>query len=499
MYIKSIQIKNFRSFEDSEKIELGKINILVWKNNSWKSSIIKSIQQIQSGENFTHDVRHNANHAITTIELEDILTCLPWAHVGNSGRMEINLSKASNLPSFNLQDNIGNNFGAYVLENSEPNYFIVPYLSKRKTTQYIETTNEAETLKISNNFSNLSAKLSRIKDPSFPWHKKYKESCEKILGFMVTSITSPNGQLPWIYFPDSSSLNLSQMGEGVANIIWLLVELAIAKDKLFLIEELENDLHPEALKALLEFIIESSEYNQFIISTHSNIVVNYLSSNDSSNLFNIDFKKWILPTKSTIELVENTTEAKLEVLKELGYSFSDFDLWEWWLILEEASAERIIRDFLIPWFTPKLSRIRTLSAGWIDSIEPVFEDFNRLVRFTHLESIYKNSAWVRTDGDSIGKTTIDKLKAKYIDWKSDRFKTFSKSQFEEYYPEIFQDEVHRVLGISDKKAKRTAKKELLTEVMKWLDEDEKRGREALETSADEIINELREIEKELFE
>ena len=29
MYIKSIQIKNFRSFEDSEKIELGKINILV--------------------------------------------------------------------------------------------------------------------------------------------------------------------------------------------------------------------------------------------------------------------------------------------------------------------------------------------------------------------------------------------------------------------------------------------------------------------------------------
>ena len=121
------------------------------------------------------------------------------------------------------------------------------------------------------------------------------------------------------------------------------------------------------------------------------------------------------------------------------------------------------------------------------------------MRFTHLESIYKNSAWVRTDGDSIGKTTIDKLKAKYIDWKSDRFKTFSKSQFEEYYPEIFQDEVHRVLGISDKKAKRTAKKELLTEVMKWLDEDEKRGREALETSADEIINELREIEKELFE
>ena len=41
------------------------------------------------------------------------------------------------------------------------------------------------------------------------------------------------------------------MGEGVANIVGLLVDLCLAENKLFLIEEPENDIHPKALKGLL--------------------------------------------------------------------------------------------------------------------------------------------------------------------------------------------------------------------------------------------------------
>ena len=105
-----------------------------------------------------------------------------------------------------------------------------------------------------------------------------------------------------------------------------------------------------------------------------------------------------LPVKAAIRLVAPTAQARLEVLRDLGYSFSDFDLWDGWLFLEEASAERIIRDYLIPWFVPKLQRVRTLSAGGATKVEPAFEDFHRLVRFTHLEKAYENLAWVRVDG-----------------------------------------------------------------------------------------------------
>lgn len=45
--------------------------------------------------------------------------------------------------------------------------------------------------------------------------------------------------------------------------------------------------------------------------------------------------------------------------------------------------------------------------------------------------------------------------------------------------------------------KREAKRQLLREVLKWLDEDEDRGRAALELSAKDVIEELRTIEAQL--
>lgn len=204
----------------------------------------------------------------------------------------------------------------------------------------------------------------------------------------------------------------------------------------------------------------------------------------------------MLPT-ATIRAVEPTVEARLEVLRELGYAFSDFDLWDGWLILEESSAERIIRDYLIPWFAPKLSRIRTLSAGGVSQVGPTFDDFHRLVRFTHLEEAYRDVAWVRVDGDAVGCDIIAQLQKRYPTWKSDRFSCFSKKQFELYYPTEFSEQVEKALDIKDKQEKRNAKKILLENVRTWLNEDEQRGRKALESSAADVIFDLRLIESQL--
>jgi hypothetical protein len=54
----------------------------------------------------------------------------------------------------------------------------------------------------------------------------------------------------------------------------------------------------------------------------------------------------VIPT-STVREVPATREARIGVLRRLGYELSDFDLWDGWLILEESSAEVIIR-YLIP-------------------------------------------------------------------------------------------------------------------------------------------------------
>lgn len=114
---------------------------------------------------------------------------------------------------------------------------------------------------------------------------------------------------------------IDQMGEGVANIVPLLAELTVSRGKLFLIEEPENDLHPKALKALQELILESSKSNQFVISTHSNIVVRHLAGQANSLLYSVESNPRELPPIAKIVKVDQTPEARIEVLRDLGYSF----------------------------------------------------------------------------------------------------------------------------------------------------------------------------------
>jgi hypothetical protein len=102
--------------------------------------------------------------------------------------------------------------------------------------------------------------------------------------------------------------------------------------------------YTHALKALLDLIEQSASRNQFLISTHSNIVVRHLGAIPDSHLFYVHAEPGVLPPTATVQPVDHTTEARIAALRDLGYRFSDFDLWDDWLILEESSAERIIRD-----------------------------------------------------------------------------------------------------------------------------------------------------------
>ncbi|WP_028103032.1 AAA family ATPase [Pseudoduganella violaceinigra] len=331
----------------------------------------------------------------------------------------------------------------------------------------------------------LTSKLARITVQSCPGHEQYVAASNAILGFVLSAIPSDNGARPGIFLPDDTPLYLEQMGEGVPSIAALLVELVTAKDKIFLIEEPENDLHPSALKALLEMILSGADRNQFIVTTHSNIVVQYLGSG-SGSLFEVEQAESAMPT-SVVTQVPDTVAARSDVLRKLGYSLSDFDLWDGWLILEESSAERIIRDFLIPYFVPRLTNLRLLSSDGVDNAEPTFAALYRMVLFTHLEEIYRHATWVRLDGDKSGLEVTERLKASFPQAREGQFGNFSQSNFESYYPEHFADRVAVVLGIPDRKEKRIQKRQLLIEVIAWLNEDERRARSALAQSAAEII------------
>jgi hypothetical protein len=499
MHLTSLEVENYRSFAGPQRISFGRMNVLIGPNNAGKSSLLRAISTMQGGAvgDLHADVRLGAREAVIKIGLKNFGAVYPAAagpNVPAEVMLYTTISKSKVRRSINWE---GPNISVEPILNKEPHHFIVPYLSNRKTGSYNEDVREAYALKVESQFTNLSAKLSRLSNRYFPGHDRYVKTCEAILGFVVTAVPSENGQRPGVYLPDRSVLFINQMGEGVPNIVGLLADLSLAEEKLFLVEEPENDLHPSALKALLELMAESSK-NQFIVSTHSNIVARYLCAVPDSRLYYIESKHREMPPQANVRAVEPTPQARLAVLRELGYSLSDFDLWDGWLILEESSAERIIRDYLIPWFAPKLTRVRTLAAGGNSQVEPTFDDFFRLVRFTHLEDVYRSRTWVLIDGDENGKAIVERLRDRYPTWNSDRFDSFDQVEFESYYPQEFSQEVKDIRDESDKVRRRHLKQELIARIRPWLDENELRGRAALAKSAKEIIKRLQHIEAELI-
>ena len=504
MQIISLKLQNFRSFENMQPIKLNKINILTGANNSGKSSIIKAIHALQvNNDDLISDIRLGATKSQIDIEFNSLGEFPAWGLTEQIiGHCKISVDK-SNL-KIDVSKKNDSSFTVTQITNKEPENLIIPFLSKRKTTTYNNGIGKDVANEINQDMSNLIARQYKLEsfgiegtDPQT--YECYKRFTTKILGFTPTHIPYNGGQISGIVMPNFNSLNINQMGDGVANIVFFLTYILTAKNKIFIIEELENDLHPTVLKDLLELIILSSNFNQFIISTHSNIVVRYLASEPNSKLFNVTVNNTNDYPTSVINEVEESIDARLAVLNDLGYSFSDFHLWDGWLFLEESSAESIIRDYLIPFFAQKLSRIKTLAAKGTSKVGPIFEDFNRLVLYTNLEEAYKNKTWVFLDGDDSGKEVISKLKTTYKTWDSSRFQTFNEAQFEYYYPEKFSEQVKKTFEITDQKAKQEAKKILSGEVRAWLNEDLIRGKAALKVSAKEIIEVLRRIEKIMYD
>jgi hypothetical protein len=505
MRVSSVKIENWKSFADTGEIALDNINVLVGRNNSGKSAFLRVFQLMQQGFSATAgDIRLDAPSAQININLaDDDLTKAINRHY----RLGIANTSTASLTMTVYRDRVmerrlflsDTNAAVEEISATEPQNFIYTYLSKRKVIAFEQPINAQRTLAVEVDLRNLNAKVNRLVSPDYEGFDEYTNLCNKVLGFRVGTFASTNGHQSGISVGRFGHIPLESMGEGVSSQLGLITNLCMADGNLFLIEEPENDIHPESLKALLDVIIEKSTNNQFIVTTHSNIVTRYLGAADNSKVFavEVDFAPNSVPT-STIREVERTPDARIAVLRQLGYELSDFDLWDGWLILEESSAEFFIRGYLIPWFVPRLGRIRTVAAGGTSKVEPLFADYQRLFLFAHLEPQYKGRAWVIVDGEPSGNNVVERLKKDFRDgWPPDHFRTFSKADFEQYYPGRFRAEIDEALGKHGQE-KRDAKKALVKKVADWCDANTEAAKIEFSGPASEVIGLLEEIDLALF-
>lgn len=542
MYVSNLSLMNIRSYQKVELRLSKSINLLVGNNNSGKSTIIKSLFKLQSIHSLgLDDIRKSNNYGRIFIDIEDvsikerevfeliqkekpvifpntdkgkvlfgIYTSLVETKKGQEALfIDLNnrfeLDETGKLKVFD-KDNAEIQFMEFgSLPNLEThNNFIYPFFAKRKTNYYQNQLGAKEAFYVGEDLRNITSKIQKISNPSHPKHKLFIKHIDDILGFGIGVIPHGDNQSnTGIFVGNNTVIPIDSMGEGVVNILGLIVMLLTEDRKLYLIEELENDIHPKALKKLLDLILEKSKQNQFVISTHSNIVVKYLGI-DSSKIFHLQWKPYEqvpddnLPTTS-IEELKNDPIEKMKLLEELGYDVFDFDLYKSYLIFEESSAEALVRDFLIPAFCPSLKdKIKTIAASGADDIGPRFHDFLRLFVFIHQNPVYTSRAWVMADGDESGKKNIEKLQKSFPTWDSGHFISFSKNNIEEFYPTRFHEEFVIINSILDKSEKRMAKQNFTRKVFAWIELHTEIAKTEFSEAASEIIRHLKNIEENVL-
>jgi len=490
-----MRIENLKCFK-AEGLHFSRgINILVGPNNAGKSSLLFPILALQQNlRELNHqDVRMgearfaaNVNFQGDTIrffqrEIESVEFSITAGNVQRQARF-----KGGSI------GNIGQ------ISNKEPNNFIYPFLSRRKTGTIQENVSEDAAYSVHTDFQNLTAKIDKLQNPDLPFYQQYRHLCTEVLGFPVTTVPRGGGKQAVLAIDSQQNIPLITMGEGAINIIGLIVHLVVAEEQLFLIEELENDIHPGALKPLLSYIQEKSKSNQFIITTHSNIVLKQLGGTIDSKILSIEWGQQENRTPAChVRPIGESPQERSRLLENLGYEFSDFDLWQGWLFLEESTIEKFVRDYFIPWYVPDLrGRLRTYSAHSLSEIGPKFNNFNNLFVFLHLEPTYKNRVWVLVDGGVDEKKLLDEMISKYTisGWAKENFMQLDKHNFEEYYPERFREMVDAVNISENNNKRREEKKKLFDCVEKWTKENEETACKEFKVSAKEIIERLSAIQ-----
>jgi predicted ATPase len=510
MYLKSIHLQNIKSFQDSGVIEFSpSINLLVGPNNAGKSIITHSIASLQPLPNHPDSLAFVSQNVRRASPLSNLIVILqdpnrlqmkipPDWDIKN-WQPRLTFQKAANVEQSVIMAPNGNEqpFPRPTFQQQRPNNFLYTYLSRRKPNALNATITLANAQTLEEAIQHLPSKIDFIRDSRYA--DVFNNICQQALGFTVTCKQSADGKQPGLVLSDDSLIPIIKMGEGVVNLLYL-VHLTVASKNLFIIEEIENDLHPTALKSLLDSIIVKSKDNQFIISTHSNIVVRHLGATPGTRLFSIQMKlaeDTRIPT-STCQQLSDTAEERIELLESLGYEPYDFGFCKGYLILEESSAESLIKNFLIPFLVPRLQgKLKTIAAQGVDDVKARLSDLMRLFVYVHITPQFKDKAWVAVDGGAHGKNVVTELKTEFKTWPEQHFRCFKEENIERYYPKQFEERVNHVLLLSNGRDKRAQKKALIMDVLQWAMEDVERAKVTFQDSAAELLVFLREIDTAL--
>lgn len=471
LYISDVKIENRKCFTTASLSCSPGINIIIGQNNSGKSTILKSICGVSvaifAGPS---GIRMGASESVIELQLSGgkELALEPFRRfLDDDGVVKPAYYRLlSRQPDYVASELFLNGQIAETTHNIGAGHNIVlPFLSHRRVRGLNHEVHVAATERHLEDFSNLVAIVDRLMSPYDDDAATFRKMCREVTGLDIVTYPSHNGKQLGARIGPNSYLPILELGDGVMQLVGLIAALCVHKGKIIVIEDVESDLHPEALKLVIDQIRVSSEYNQFFISTHSNVALAALAAAKDCAIFRVGRVDQEGLGRSDVASIGTDLASRVNLLLELGYSVEDMGAWSCWLICEESSFETLVNRLLIPRLVPDLQgRIRTLSSSGTGNVEKRVDSFVRLFLYLHLEPIFSGRAWVLVDGDQSGIAVIDRLRQKYTSWGEDHFIAMKKPRIEDYYPGKYANDVAAILAERDHMRVASLKSELVNRV-----------------------------------
>ncbi|MCO5113606.1 MAG: ATP-binding protein [Bdellovibrionaceae bacterium] len=343
----SFGFKNYKCFgEQINWIEWKPITVLIGKNNSGKSSIIEIIQQLVENKNYTRLIaeKHHKNSNGNVAEPEFFI----------SRKFDKPTLSQAFPPSVSGGD-IGMNHGKYAdtYVGSEYKYKLISN-EKGNLLEIQKQESQAQPfmpdLRTWNSYKLAMERslLSPLRHKKFHWiiperqiiseekteppiiygtgngltnaieiflnHRNYDEKTvsKYILSglnaifnpdYHFTRITTKHESNKYEIFLEENGklISLSNFGTGIKTVLLVLsilnltpiLECSNPNDYVYVFEELENNLHPQLLRRVLNYIYTKANELSFsvILTTHSNVTIDFFSTKEVSQILHVQNKE----------------------------------------------------------------------------------------------------------------------------------------------------------------------------------------------------------------
>ena len=384
MRINGFGIENFRSFDEEGVFldDLNKINIIIGKNNSGKSNVLRFLQLLNSNlkelnkfpSNLENQHRRNGVPTTMTIKVKGsfLMESIQILNVRRLGfdydafKNEYHIIKYS-LNSQTIQT-------LEKIENLE-NYQLLPLQSQYSSADsetLIKIINKSWALKIkiliqktfadviyiphlrviqeghvfgeSNsaiNGSNIISTMFQMQNPRMG-EEQSKAKFELIQSFVRELINKPKLQIEIphdkemiLLTIDGNRLPLQSFGTGIHQLVILCSTLVIHENSIVCIEEPEIHLHPELQRKFILFLAKTK--NTYFITTHSNV---FLDSQFDTSIYHVKNDG-----RSASLVRSNRTQETFDILNDMGYRSSDI-LQSNGIIWVEGPSDR---TYLLTW------------------------------------------------------------------------------------------------------------------------------------------------------